>query len=89
MPIDVNISNITNYESYFDKDVVSKIDIYNIILEFQKYYNKKKIEMLYIHIDKEYEIDDIIKEFRKYYEEKNVSDIIKEFKDQYKQKKLN
>ena len=88
LPIDVNVSNTTNYENYFDKDVVSKKDIYNIILEFQKYYNEKKIEMLYIHIDKEYEIDDIIKEFRKYYEEKNVNDIIKEFKDYYTQKKV-
>ena len=51
---DVNVSNITNYENYFDKDVVSKKDIYNIILEFQIYYNEKKIQMLYIHIDKEY-----------------------------------
>ena len=82
----VNISHITNYGKYFDKDVVSKKDIYNIIREFQTYYNEKKIEMLYIHINKEYEIDDIIKEFRKYYEEKNVNDIIKEFKDYYKQK---
>ena len=87
LPIDVNVSNITNYENYFDKDV-SKIDIFNIILEFQKYYNKKKIQMLYIHIDKDYEIDDVIREFRKYYEEKKVNDIIKEFKDYYKQKKV-
>ena len=71
LSIDVNVSNISNYENYFDKDVVSKKDIYNIILEFQKYYNEKKIQMLYIHIDKEYEIDDIIREFRKYYEEKS------------------
>ena len=48
---------------------------------------QKKIEMLYIHLDKDYEIDDIIRKFRKYYEEKNVNDIIKEFKDYYKQKK--
>ena len=87
MPIDVNVSNITNYENYFDKDV-SKKDIYNIIREFQKYYDDKKIEMLYIHIDKEYEIDDIIKEFRKYYEEIKVNDIIKEFKDYYKPNKV-
>ena len=46
------------------------------------------MQMLYIYIDKDYEIDDIIKEFRKYYEEKNVNDIIKEFKDYYKQKKV-
>ena len=82
-----NMTPITNYKNYFDKDV-SKKDIYNIILEFQKYYIEKKIEMLYIHINKEYEIDDIIKEFRKYYEEKNVNDIMEEFKDYYKQKKV-
>ena len=63
MPIDVDVSNITNYENYFDKDVVTKKDIYNIILEFQKYYNDKKIEMLYIHMDKEHDIYDIIREF--------------------------
>ena len=84
----VNISHITNYKSYFDKDVVSKKDIFNVIREFKKYYNQKKIEMLYIHIDKEYDIYDIIKEFRKYYEEKNVNDIIEEFKNYYKQKKV-
>ena len=88
LSINVNVSNITNYENYFDKDVVSKKNIYIIILEFQKYYNEKKIQMLYIHIDKEYEIDDIIQEFQKYYEEKNVNDITKEFKDYYKQKKV-
>ena len=55
---------------------------------FKNIIMKKKIEMLYIHIDKEYDIYDIIKEFRKYYEEKNVNDIIEEFKDYYKQKKV-
>ena len=44
LSIDVNVSNITNYENYSDKDVVSKKDIYNIILEFQKYYNEKKFK---------------------------------------------
>ena len=68
LPIDVNISNITNYENYSNTNMVSKIDIYNVILEFKDYYNQKKIEMLYIHLDKDYEIDDIIKEFRNYYE---------------------
>ena len=42
----------------------------------------------YIHLDKDYEIDDIIKEFRNYYEQKKVVDIIMEFKDYYKQKKV-
>ena len=66
----VNVAHKTNYENYFDKDVVSKNNIFNLILEFKKYYNQRKIEMLYIHLDKDYEIDDIIREFRKYYEEK-------------------
>ena len=88
LPIDVDVSNITNYKKYFDKDVATKIDILNIILEFQKYYNEKKIEMLYIHIDKEHDTHDIIKEFRKYYEEKNVDDFIKKFNSDYKDKKV-
>ena len=88
LPVDVDVTNITNYENYFDKDVVTKKDIYNIILGFQKYYNDKKIEMLYTHIDKKYEIDDIIKEFRKYYEEIKVNDIIEEFKDYYQPNKV-
>ena len=88
LSIDVNVGNRTNYENYCDKDVISKKYIYNIILEFQKYYNEKKIQILYIHINKEYEIDDIIREFRKYYEEKKVNGIIKEFNDYYKQKKV-
>ena len=41
-PIDVDVSNITNYENYFDKDAVTKIDIFNVIRKFQKYYNDKK-----------------------------------------------
>ena len=88
LPIDVNVSNITNYKNYFDKDVVSKKDIYNVIREFQKYYNEKKIEMLYIHLDKEYDIYDIIKEFRKYYEEIKVNEFIKEFNDNSKDRKI-
>ena len=43
----VNVAHITNYENYFDKDVVSKNNIFNLILEFKKYYNQKKIEVLY------------------------------------------
>ena len=45
--------------------------------------------MLYIHLDKEYDIDDTIKEFRKYYEEIKVNEFIKEFNDDSKDKKLN
>ena len=44
MSIDIgtNISHIPNYENYFNKSIVSKQDIYNTILKFQKYYNKKE-----------------------------------------------
>ena len=42
---EINITHITNYKNYFDKDIVSKKNIYNIIKQFQKYYNDKKIEM--------------------------------------------
>ena len=41
LPIDIKVSNISNYENYFDTNVVSKIDIYNLILEFKDYYNEK------------------------------------------------
>ena len=84
----MNITHITNYKKYFDKDVVTKKDIYNVIKEFQRYHNDKKIEMLYIHLDKEHDTYDIIREFRNYYEEKNVDDIIKEFNDDSKDKKI-
>ena len=47
LPIYVNLSNITNYENYFDKDIVSKIDIFNVILEFQKYYNEKNSNVIH------------------------------------------
>ena len=88
LPIDVNITNITNYKKYFDKDVVTQIDIFNVIREFQKYYNDKKIEMLYIHLDKEHDTYDIIREYRNFYERKNVDDMIKKFKDYYQNKKV-
>ena len=75
----INITHIINYKNYFDKDVVSKKDIYDVIREFQKYYNDKKIEMLYIHLDNEYDNYDVIKSFRDYYEQENVDNFIKEY----------
>ena len=77
--MNINITHITNYNNYFDKDNVSKKDIYNVIKDFQKYYNDKKIEMLYIHLDKEYDNYDVIKSFRDYYEQENVDNFIKEY----------
>ena len=77
--MNINITHITNYKNYFNKDAVSKKDIYNIIKDFQKYYNEKKIEMLYIHLDKEYDNYDVIKSFRDYYEQESVDNFIKEY----------
>ena len=87
-PIDVDVSNIINYKNYFDKDAVTKIDIFNVIKDFQKYYNDKKIEMLYIHLVKEHDTYDIIKEYRNFYEEKIVYDIINEYSKDKKSLKL-
>ena len=42
--VDIKVSNISNYENYFDTNVVSKIDIYDLILEFKDYYNQKKLK---------------------------------------------
>ena len=83
-----NISHIPNYENYFDKTIVSKQDIYNTILKFQNYYNKKKIEMLYIHLDHDYDIEDVIKEYRIYYDELKVNNIIADFKNNYENTKV-
>ena len=44
--------------------------------------------MLYMYLDKEYDIDDAIKEFRQYYEEIKVNEFIKEFNDDSKNKKI-
>ena len=88
LPIDTDISNITNYKNYFDKDAVTLKDIFNVIRKFQKYYDDKKIEMLYIHLDKEHDTYDIIREFRNYYEEKIVYDIINDYSKNKKSLKL-
>ena len=84
-PIDVDVSNIINY---FDKDAVSQVDIFNVIREFQKYYNDKKIEILYIHLYKEHDTYDVIKEFRNYYEENTVANIINDYSKNKKSLKL-
>ena len=75
----INVTHITNYNNYFDKDNVLKKDIYNVIKDFQKYYNEKKIEMLYFNLDNEYDNYDVIKSFRDYYEQENVDNFIKEY----------
>ena len=87
-PIDVDVTHIINYKNYFGKDAVSQIDIFNVIREFQKYYNDKKIEMLYIHLVKEHDTYDIIREYRNFYEEKIVDNIINDYSKDKKSLKL-
>ena len=41
---EIDVTNITNYQSYFDTNSVKVKDIYNIILKFNGYYNDKKLK---------------------------------------------
>ena len=41
---EIYVSNITNYEKYFDTNKSTVKDIYNIILESKGYYNEKKLK---------------------------------------------
>ena len=45
----IDVSSISNYEKYFDRNTVKVKDIYNIILKFNRYYSERKIEMIYIY----------------------------------------
>ena len=44
--------------------------------------------MLYIHLDHDYDIEDVIKQYRNYYEELKVNNIISDFKNNYGNKKV-
>ena len=55
---EIDVTNITNYQNYFDTNSVKVKDIYNIILKFNGYCNDKKIEMMNIYNT----IQDIAKE---------------------------
>ena len=57
---EIDVTNITSYKKYFDTNSVKVKDIYNIILEFNGYYNDKKIEMVNIYNT----IQDIAKELK-------------------------
>ena len=41
---EIDVTNITNYQNYFDTNSVKVKDIYNIILKFNGYYNDKKLK---------------------------------------------
>ena len=38
---EIDVTNITNYQKYFDTNTVKVKDIYNIILKFNRYYSEK------------------------------------------------
>ena len=68
---EINVTNITNYKKYFNKDTVKVKTIYKVILEFMNYYNDKKIEMMNVYntiqdISKELniEFDNVLKLFK-------------------------
>ena len=41
---EIDVTNITNYQNYFNINLVTVKDIYNNILEFNGYYNDKKLK---------------------------------------------
>ena len=41
---EIDVTNIMNYQNYFDTNSVKVKDIYNIILKFIGYYNDKKLK---------------------------------------------
>ena len=68
---EIDVTNITNYQNYFDTNSVKIKDIYKVILQFIWYYNDKKIEMMNIYntikdIAKELniEFDNVLKLFK-------------------------
>ena len=40
---EIYVSSISNYEKYFNANTVKIKDIYNIILEFNRYHSEKKL----------------------------------------------
>ena len=46
---EIDVTNITNYQNYFDTNSVKVKDIYKVILQFIGYYNDKKIEMMNVY----------------------------------------
>ena len=53
----IDITHITNYKKYFKNNKLLYPDILNVIKEFKDYYEKQKIEMLMIHLDKNLEVN--------------------------------
>ena len=45
---EIDVTNITNYQKYLNTNTVKVKDIYNIILEFNGYYNEKNWNFKYL-----------------------------------------
>ena len=41
---EIDVTNITNYQNYFDTNSVKVNDTYKVILQFIGYYNDKKLK---------------------------------------------
>ena len=52
---EIDVSNIINYQNYFDTNSVKVKDIYKVFLQFIGYYNDKKIETIDIILYKIYQ----------------------------------
>ena len=87
---EIDVTDITNYQNYFDTNSVKVKDIYKVILQFIGYYNDKKIEMMNIYniikdIAKELsiEFDNVLKLFKNKFINNDiyVSSTINEFID--------
>ena len=68
---EIDVTNITNYQKYFDTNSVKVKDIYKVTLQFIGYYNDKNIEIMNIYntirdIAKELniELDNVLKLFK-------------------------
>ena len=76
---EIDVTNITNYQNYFDTNSVKVKEIYTVILQFIGYYNDKKIEMMNIYntiqdIAKELniEFDNVLKLFKNRFINKDI-----------------
>ena len=70
----IDVTNITNFQNYFDTNSIKVKNIYKIILQFIGFYNDKKIEVMNIYNT----IQDIAKELNI-----EFNDILKLFKNKF------
>ena len=52
-----DVSHMTSYQNYFKSNKVSNLEILNVIEEFKNHYDKQKIEMLMLHLNKNLKVN--------------------------------